>query len=220
MNRGIIQNFRGLRALIIHFDDANRKTLVTVLGKLGLVVSAVETASASDFQECDVLFVDTDESMEALLPTTKATSMQMSLPCIALIGNEAPSQLARVVRRGCASHILKPVRNTGVYTALLLAMSSHSKAQQSAHEIEALQQRLAGRQVVTQAIVGLMNRNNVDSDTAYGWLRADAMSRRLTIDTVARERVAAFGLGTTHVGDPRPDHDQPRNNHSNRRSTQ
>ncbi|AGI67559.1 putative response regulator [Octadecabacter antarcticus 307] len=220
MKSSITQNFRGLRASVIHPDDTNRQTLCAVLGKLGLVVNAVEAVNFGDFHNCDVVFVDADEGIEALPQTEQCVSDLLGLPCIALIGNEAPSRLARVVRRGCASHILKPVRNTGVYTALLLAMNDHTKRQKVAREIEVLQQRLAGRRVITQAIVGILNRHNVDADTAYAWLRAEAMSRRLTIDIVAQERVANPGFGMAHSSGKRPDLDQPKDNHKNRRSTQ
>jgi AmiR/NasT family two-component response regulator len=220
MKDAIKQNFRGLCALVIHPDDTNRQTLCAVLRKLGLIVNAVEAVNLGDFNNCDIIFVDADEGMEALPQTEKGTPGLQALPCIALIGNEAPSRLARVVRRGCASHVLKPVRNTGVYTALLLAMNDHAKRQKTAREIEALQQRLEGRRVVTQAVVGIMNGHNVDLDTAYAWLRAEAMSRRLTIDIVARERVADLGFGMAHPSDPRTEPDQPKNNHSNRRATQ
>jgi AmiR/NasT family two-component response regulator len=220
MTKKITQNFRGLRASVIHPNDTNRQILCAVLGKLGLVVTAVEAVNFGDFHNCDVVFVDADEGIDALPQTEKCASDLLMLPCIALVGNEAPSRLARVVRRGCASHILKPVRNTGVYTALLLAMNDHAEKQKMVGEIEALQQRLAGRRVVTQAIVGILHEHNVDLDTAYAWLRAEAMTRRLTIDIVARERVANLGFGMAHSSGKRPDLDQPIKNHRNRRSTQ
>lgn len=191
MKRTITQNFRGLHGLVVHADDANRRALVATLGKLGLTVTAKETATADELLNCDLMFIDADEGMEAMPEAKAEKSGLLAVPCIALIGNEAPSRLARVVRRGCSSHILKPIRNSGVFAAVLLAVNSHEHRQETAREIETLRKRLAGRRVVTQAVVAIMKQHRVDQDVAYELLRADAMNRRLPIDQIARERVSS-----------------------------
>lgn len=190
MKRTITQNFRGMHGLVVHPDDANRRALVATLGKLGLTVSARDTATAEDLQHCDLMFLDADEGMEAMPEARAKGPCFEAVPCIALIGNEAPSRLARVVRRGCASHILKPIRNSGVYAAILLAVNSHELRQETAREIGALRKRLTGRRIVTQAVVAIMNQYRIDQDKAYEILRVDAMNRRLPIDQIARERMS------------------------------
>lgn len=194
MKRTIIQNFRGLHGLVVHPDDANRRALVTTLGKLGLSVTEREVATADELLNCDLMFIDADEGMEAMPEAEVRKPGLQPVPCIALIGNEAPSRLARVVRRGCASHILKPIRNSGVYAAVLLAVNTHELRQETTREIETLRKRLAGRRVVTQAVFAIMKQHRVDQDAAYELLRADAMNRRLPIDQIARERMSAGGL--------------------------
>lgn len=184
MTGAITQNFRGLRALVIHPDDANRATLAAVLGKLGLVVTLRDACDGTD-AACDVMFVDADGGIDGGPEGTGP-----AVPCIALVGTEAPSRLARVVRRNCASHILKPIRNTGVYTALLLAMNEHERRLGVARETEALRQRLAGRRVVTEAVLDLMKVHGVGQDAAYEMLRVAAMNRRLPLHELARERLS------------------------------
>lgn len=176
---------------MVHPDDANRHALVSTLGKLGLTVTAKCAADPSELRNCDLMFIDADEGMEAMPEAQGHMTALESVPCIALIGNEAPSRLARVVRRGCASHILKPIRNSGVYAAVLLAVNGHELRQENAREIEVLRKRLSGRRVVTQAVVAIMKLHGLDQDAAYELLRADAMNRRLPIDQIARERMFA-----------------------------
>lgn len=194
MKPTITQNFRGLHALVVHADDANRRALVAILGKLGLTVTAKEVATAEELMSCDLMLIDADEGMEAVPESEAQQPGLQAVPCIALIGNEAPSRLARVVRRRCDSHILKPIRNSGVYAAVLLAVNSHELRQEAAREIETLRKRLAGRRVVTQAVFAIMKQHRLDQDAAYELLRADAMNRRLPIDQIARERISASGL--------------------------
>lgn len=219
MKGTIAQNFRGLRALVIHLDDANRRVLVTVLGKLGLSVEVLD-APKDALPDCDVMFVDADEGMEALPQHATGPSGIPPVPCIALIGNEAPSRLARVVRRRCASHILKPIRNTGVYTALLLAVNDHECGQKAAREIETLRKRLAGRRIVTQAVMAIMSTHRIDPDAAYERLRLAAMNRRVPIDQIASERLSADEPGRTHPRDHLPDLNPPnRDRNIKRRSS-
>ncbi len=189
MKCAIITNFRGLRALVIHHEDPSRRVLVSVLGKLGLAVEAVEPGAAPAPGDRDLVFFDADEGLDGL-PLDAGT-----LPHIALVGVEAPSRLARVVRLECASHILKPVRGAGVFTALLLAVNEHERRGRLERRIELLEQRMAGRRVVIKAVLRLMALCGIDEDAAYESLRLEAMSRRVPIDQVARERLGADERG-------------------------
>jgi AmiR/NasT family two-component response regulator len=191
MKGAIIQNFRGMRALVIHPDDDNRRVLISVLGKLGLNVQPLAP------QDRDVLLIDADGAIEGL-PQRGA---EPCVPRIALIGTEAPSRLARVVRHGCSSHILKPIRSSGVFTALLLAVNEHEQRQKMSRENDVLRQRLAGRRIVTKAVVEMMDAHGIDQDDAYERLRLAAMNRRVPIDDMAREQLAHDGLAKQKAGD-------------------
>lgn len=183
MKGAIIKNFRGLRALVIHADDSNRQALVSVLGKLGLIVRVIDpsdTGLKAALAECDVVLADM--VTEGLAPHR--------LPCIALIGSEAPSQLACVVGQECASHIMKPIRSSGVYAALLLAVNEHERRQRVDRDLANLRQRMAGRRIVTRAVLDLMLAHGIDQDDAYERLRLAAMNRRLPIDELAREHLS------------------------------
>lgn len=186
MKGAVKTNFRGLRALVIHADDSNGRVLADVLGKLGLDVDMLDPqgpALTDVFGLYDVVFADVDVSIEGLAQATVR-------PCIALIGTEAPSHLARVVRQGCASHIMKPIRHSGVFTALLLAVNGHEKRQKTEHANEGLRRRLAGRRLVTTAVLELMVACGINQDEAYESLRAEAMNRRISIEELAREQLA------------------------------
>ena len=183
MKRGIATNFRGLRALIVQGDDPNRCTLVSVLCKLGVEVEAIDPSATQVRGDCNIVFFDADEGLQNLPSGTDA------MPHVALIGTEAPSRLARVVRLECASHILKPIRGSGVYTALVLAVNEHERRKKMERQIEILEQRMAGRRLVLKAVLHLMTLCGTDEDAAYESLRLEAMNRRVPIDQVARERL-------------------------------
>ncbi|TJZ91207.1 ANTAR domain-containing protein [Paracoccus gahaiensis] len=217
MKGAITKNFRGLRALVIHAEDANRQMLVGVLGRLGLDVRSIDPqdpALPDALAGSDIVLADL--VTEGLPPRTAPDA----LPCIALIGSEAPSQLARVVAQGCASHIMKPIRSSGVFTALLLAVNEHDQRRKADREIHSLRQRMAGRRIVTRAVLDLMLAHGLNHDDAYERLRLAAMNRRLPIDELAREHLAR----APHAAEPSahswvPAEDRPDTPAPNRRMT-
>ena len=64
--RTALPNFRGQRALVLHWKDNNRVTLVRQLEALGLEVDVqwpADTASADGY---DVIFFDADQGYDGL----------------------------------------------------------------------------------------------------------------------------------------------------------
>ncbi|MCZ7675430.1 MAG: ANTAR domain-containing protein [Roseovarius sp.] len=193
MKGAITTNFRGIRALVMHGDDVNRDTLVNVLGRLGLDVTvlAPDALPADSLPHCDVLLFDADENVLVPCPSSQGTD----IPTIALIGHETPSRLARVLGRRCDSHILKPIRSMGVFTALILAVNGHRQRLRSERELDALRQRLSGRREVMKAVLRLMSLFGIDEDTAYERLRQEAMDRRVPIEDAARDWLGPLPAG-------------------------
>ena len=191
MRQRIKNNFRGYRAFLVGLDDASAAQLRVILTRLGLVVEIADlkALSAQPSSTRAVVFFDADEE-----PETHRTPQNCGgLASIAVIGNEAPSRLARVVSCGCDSHIVKPIRSTGVFTALVLAVNGRDRVLREQAETQALQQRLAGRRVVTKAIVALVQQMNLDDEQAYEYLRKEAMDRRISIEQMAKEYLMTSG---------------------------
>jgi AmiR/NasT family two-component response regulator len=183
MTSSVRSNFRGARALVTAPEDQNREVLVRTLERLGLYVTERDPA-ATDFLAGlqDVVFVDADEDF---------TVLDSDIPHIALIGMEAPSRLARVVRHRAAAVLMKPVRATGVFTALFLAFNNHAVRQRELIERENLSRRAEGRRVVVKAILKIMKDRDLTDDEAYREMRVASMARRVSIEEFAAEIVAA-----------------------------
>lgn len=206
----VIQNFRGARALVIFGDDANCASLTGTLRRLGLGVSVVDPGTAPGAAPCpashDIVFFDADEEPGPAF----ADKAMTAVPCVAVIGHEAPSRLVRVVRRRCASHLMKPVRPAGVYTALVLALNEQRARARHADERAALSNKVDGRRFVTKAIVRIMQEEGIDDDEAFRRLRMESMRRRVSIEALARDWLLA-GLPAARGRCPRVE--RPANNH-------
>ena len=183
MTGSVRSNFRGARAWIALPEDQNRDVLVRTLERLGLCVT-LRDPDATDFVAAvqDVIFVDADQDFMVL---------DSDIPHIALIGMEAPSRLTRVVRHRAAAVLMKPVRATGIFTALFLAFNEHAIRQRELIERENLSRRAEGRRVVVKAILKIMNDNDVSDDEAYRKMRVASMAKRISIEEFAAQIVAA-----------------------------
>ncbi len=183
MTSPVRSNFRGARAWVALPEDQNRDVLVRTLDRLGVHVTAT-LPEATDFgaELQDVVFVDADQDFMVL---------GSDIPHIALIGMEAPSRLARVVRHRAAAVLMKPVRATGVFTALFLAFNEHAIRQRELTERENLSRRAEGRRVVVKAILKIMKDRDLTDDEAYREMRLASMAKRISIEEFAAEIVAA-----------------------------
>jgi AmiR/NasT family two-component response regulator len=190
MSRSIQKNFRGFRALVIMAPDSGCQTLEQTLRKLGLEVTVARTLPDNGGASVpfDVIFFDADDWADAALDESAVADR----PLIALIGSEAPSRLARVIQNRAASHILKPVRSSGIFTALLLAVNEHAERMRQKEQVQTLNRRLAGRRIVTKAVMRLITGCGLSEEDAYEWLRREAMQRRIPMEDMARH---AIGLG-------------------------
>ncbi len=183
MSSLVQSNFRGSRACVVLPEDQNREVLVRTLERLGLHVTVMDPA-AGDLVAGpqDVVFVDADQDFSLL---------DQDIPHVALIGIEAPSRLGRVVRLRAAAVLMKPVRTTGVFTAIFLAFNEQATRQRETQERQQLARRAKGRRVVVKAILKLMKDKDLSDDDAYRELRVASMTKRISIEEFAAEIVAA-----------------------------
>lgn len=185
MSGRVTTNFRGYSAVVLAHDEESVRALARILEKLGLDVTVRDPrdSAAVILAGKDIVFLDADDDVDH----RELVADDRGAARIALIGSEAPSRLSRVVRYKCVSHILKPIRGTGVFTAVLLAVNEHARRRRDARALDGLRDRLAGRREVTKAVLHLMRLCDIDEDAAYDLLRLKAMNKRISIDRMARE---------------------------------
>ena len=176
-----LQNFRGCHALIVHPADQNRLVLETTLTRLGLAVTALDPpggdTSAGDARP-DVVFLDVDDASHP--PWAEG-----EVPLVAMIGHESPSRLQRAFELQPSAFLLKPVRPSGVYTAIFFAINGHARDRQIARTVASLEGRHRARRIVTKAVLLLMQRHGVDDDEAYRRLRKESMRQRVTVEDLS-----------------------------------
>ena len=86
--------------------------------------------------------------------------------------------------------LYKPLRSTGIYSALFFATNEHRRRHDVAQELQLLEGRHRSRRFVTRAIVHLMRDRGIDDEEAFRLLRKESMRRRLTIEEYAVQLAA------------------------------
>jgi len=171
---------------ILHRPHAIIQAITRQLLAIGLKVSQCWPEIGPDGLGADFVFFDVDMGYDAQFPWAPGMA---PMPLIAMIGSEAPGRIEWAIKQGSDAQLLKPVGDSGVYSALLIARQSFEARQTLMNENENLRSRLAERQTIVRAVTLLAARGNCKSD-AYGQLRRLAMERRETIEQAARRVVA------------------------------
>ncbi|WP_425228853.1 ANTAR domain-containing response regulator [Sphingomonas sp.] len=182
----LVQNFRGVRAVIVADPCAQLDSLVTTLGRLGLDVQRLPPADADGrfaalHEDRDVLFVDGDLADPVTVPMS-ATGCLPRAPVIGLVGIEAPGRLRTIMGLGATALLRKPVHTAAVYSALYLCVNEHRRRRELERRIERQEMRLQGRRHVIRAAVQLAVRHGLDDDRAYAVLRRESMRARQSLE--------------------------------------
>jgi AmiR/NasT family two-component response regulator len=186
MTRRSRQNFSGLRAALCLAPDRNRDVLAETLGRLGLRVevlsaTSAETVGSDPARRCDVLFFDADLAETPQLPRGGTPE----IPIIAIVGLEAPGRLHNAFELGASALIHKPLRSSGIYSALFFGFNHHRRWLDMAEQVKVLEVRHGARRFVQKAVLQLMEQNGCSDEDAYRLLREESMRRRVTVEEFA-----------------------------------
>jgi AmiR/NasT family two-component response regulator len=192
MNEQVFQNFRDMSVAVLHAPDPNRQILADTLARLGLRTTLIdpqdEDPQARDIGSVDLLFFDADAIEDNLARYGCDTA---SIPLIAVLGLETPSRLQRTFELGPSALLHKPLRPTGIYTALFFAVNEFRRRQKLVARLADVEARHGARRFVVKAVLTLAERHNVDDEEAFRMLRVQSMKQRLTVEETAIRLVAS-----------------------------
>ncbi|MFZ3581751.1 ANTAR domain-containing response regulator [Loktanella sp. DJP18] len=181
-----IADLGGARAIILHRPHAAVTALTRQLQAVGLRVTTSWPDLQADALGADFVFFDADMGFDDQFPWSRGAA---PMPLIALIGSEAPGRIEWALATGAQAQILKPVGDSGVYSALLIARHGFEARRSLSAEAADLRRRLGERQTVVQAVI-LLTRSGGSESAAYATLRQMAMTARITLEEAAARVVA------------------------------
>lgn len=176
----------GAKAFVLHRPHANLTAIMRQLSAIGLAATDCWPELPPEALGADFVFFDVDLGFDEQFPWAPG---EAPMPIIALIGSEAPGRIEWALSHNADAQLLKPVGNSGVYSALLIARQSFAARRQLADEIATLQARVAELQTIVRAVAALTSQG-IDDERAYAQLRSLAMSWQVTLEEAARRVVA------------------------------
>lgn len=192
MSRALrIPKLGGATAFVLHRPHANVQAIARQLHAIGLVTRDCWPELPAEALAADFVFFDVDLGFDDQFPWKPGDA---PMPTIALIGSEAPGRIEWALSHRADAQMIKPVGQSGVYSALLIARQAFDARRELAAEVEALQSRIADRQTIVRA-VACLSRHGLSDDGAYARLRALAMSWQVNIEEAARRVVALRDAG-------------------------
>ena len=186
MKRPVIPHLSGARALVLHRSHADSATLMRQLAAIGLSAELAWPDLPVDAVLADFVFFDADMAADGQMPWTPG---EAPMPLIALIGTEAPGRVEWALKQRADAHLIKPIGNAGIYSALLIARQKFDERQALYQEIAGLRAQVAERRTVVQAIVLLTAQGQTEAQ-AFALLRKLAMDGQVTLEQAAAHLLA------------------------------
>ena len=187
MKRGFrIPTLGGATALVLHRPHANVAAIARQLRAIGINPVECWPDLPADALAADFLFFDADLGHDEQFSWQPG---EAPMPLIALIGSEAPGRIEWALNHNADAHLLKPVGNAGVYSAMLIARRAFDARKRQAREIVELRERIAARQTIVRA-VAILAESTADDEQAYAQLRMLAMNWQVSMEDAARRVVA------------------------------
>lgn len=186
-----IPNLGGAKAYVLHRPHATVTAILRQLAAIGLDATECWPELPAEALAADFVFFDVDLGFDQQFPWPAG---EAPMPTIALIGSEAPGRIEWALSQNADAQLLKPVGNSGVYSALLIARQAFEARRRLANEIASLRERVAERQTIVRAVAALAAEGG-DDERAYAQLRALAMTWQISIEEAARRIVAMTRQG-------------------------
>jgi AmiR/NasT family two-component response regulator len=196
MTRRPTHNFRGLRALLLVAAERDADSLERALARIGMAAARISIGAAGPERRValrtalatsDLAIVDADTIEPELIEPIAARR----LPTLVLIGHETPGRLVRAFELRPTAFLAKPVRSHGLFSAVFLAVNEHHRRSDLEGRLQAAEARASARRHVVKAILEVMRTSGLDDEEAYRRLRLESMRRRITVEDMAQEVLAA-----------------------------
>lgn len=180
---GRIPHLGGARAMVLHRAHADASALLRQLAAIGLKAELAWPDLPDDAPLADFLFLDADLACDDQLPWPAG---EAPMPMIALIGTEAPGRVEWALKQRADAHLVKPLGNAGIYSALLIAQQKFDERRDLYREIAALRTQVSERRTVVQAVLRLTERGQTEAE-AFALLRRLAMDSQTTMEAAAAQ---------------------------------
>lgn len=181
-----LKQLRSQRVAVIHPNDADGETLVQQLQRIGCNVQAYWPPPDS-LADTQLVFCAIGAGEKNLNWTESCKDAAI----IAIMNYESPTVLEDMLTIGACGVLSSPLRSTGILAQLVIALGASDELQKLHKRIQRLEKKLASVEQVNNAKLILMHTRGISNSEAYRIIREQAMTKRVTIEEIARAIIHA-----------------------------
>jgi len=196
--RGLFDDLRTLRVLVIHPPGEDRSILEEQLRRLGCPLRAIWPFPPQVPGDIDAVFF-------LVGPEARSTghwgAADTSATLIAMSDYENPTALKMLLDTQAHGVITKPYRSTGILSTLVLARAASRYQQRLQNKVVKLEEAIKARRQIEKAVRVLIEAHRLTESEAYEQMRARATELRATVGEIAtmvidaHEAMEKLGLG-------------------------
>jgi AmiR/NasT family two-component response regulator len=181
----LLRELPELKIVVVHPPDEEGDALVSHLRRVGCMVSVVWPVPVNLVSNADVLFLliegEARHAIEALLKSLPKPEPTI----IAILNYEDPTTLQLVLESDAFAVVQKPIKPFGLLANLIAARSNWMERQALLKENRKLRRKITSDQAMSRAKTILMASKGISEVEAYQAIRAQAMSKRLSMEQIA-----------------------------------
>jgi AmiR/NasT family two-component response regulator len=193
MSLQILKDLKGLRVLVIHPLDAEGKSVVDHLKRIGCQVDSQWPVPESA-GSADIVLLTIEQECRDAIQKFLGNLGEMPPAIVSMVSYENPSTLQLVLETDALAVIERPVRLFGLLTNLIVARSLWLERVENKRRLAKLERRLAGIRSLQKAKSVLMESQGLSEESAYEVIRRQAMAKRVSMEEIASAIIHAHDV--------------------------
>lgn len=188
----IMKDLRTLQVCIFHPRDEDGESLTKQIERIGCKVHAFWPPPFELPPGTDLVFMAVNPDM--INHHFEWSRGDEAPAVIAVVTYENPTIIEAVLRMGAKGVIASPIRSFGILSALVLVQEVANDIRKLRRRVNRLEDKISGMRVLNDAQEILCRQRGISKDEAYRVIRDQAMSKRVTAESIAAAIIQANDL--------------------------
>ena len=189
----IINDLRSLTVLIVYPKSTEGEELWEHLTRIGCQIQTCWPPPKEIPKNIDVVFLFVRPIVEGEYTFNWSTENPPAV-LIGIVDYENPSMLEKILSLQAQAVIGLPLKPFGILANIMLSVTNHRREMKISDRLARVNSKMKAYRDIDKAKLFLMNSRNITEDSAYEFIREQAMNKRTTIEAMALAIINASEL--------------------------
>jgi len=189
----IINDLRSLTVLIVYPKSKEGEELWEHLTRIGCQIQTCWPPPKEIPKNIDVVFLFVRPIVEGEYTFNWNTESPPAV-LIGIVDYENPSMLEKILSLQAQAVIGLPLKPFGILANIMLSVTNHRREIKISDRLARVNSKMKAYRDIDKAKLFLMNSRNITEDSAYEFIREQAMNKRTTIEAMALAIINASEL--------------------------